>query len=66
MTGGNVRIKPVFWMGSSRTDLKSFPQHVQSDVGYALFAAQRGEEYPLGESAAGLRRPTGARDRGAA
>ena len=32
-------------MASSRTDLKSFPQPVQSDVGYALFAAQRGEEY---------------------
>ena len=32
-------------MGSSRADLKSFPEPVQSDVGYALFAAQRGEEY---------------------
>jgi phage-related protein len=32
-------------MGSSRADLKTFPQPVQSDVGYALFAAQRGEEY---------------------
>jgi phage-related protein len=35
----------VFWIGSSRADLKAFPQPVQSDVGYALFAAQRGEEY---------------------
>jgi len=40
-----VRIKPVFWMASSRKDLKAFPEPVQSDVGYALFAAQRGEEY---------------------
>ena len=32
-------------MASSRKDLKAFPQPVQSDVGYALFAAQRGEEY---------------------
>ena len=38
-------IRPVFWMGSSRADLKSFPEPVQSNVGYALFAAQRGEEY---------------------
>lgn len=45
MAGANLPIKPVFWMGSSRTDLKSFPQPVQADVGYALFAAQRGEEY---------------------
>jgi phage-related protein len=45
VAGADVRIKPVFWMGSSRADLKTFPQPVQSDVGYALFAAQRGEEY---------------------
>jgi phage-related protein len=42
---GDVPIRPVFWMGSSRADLKSFPEPVQSNVGYALFAAQRGEEY---------------------
>jgi len=32
-------------MGSSRADLKTLPEPVQSNVGYALFAAQRGEEY---------------------
>ena len=45
MTDRPVRIKPVFWMASSRKDLKAFPKAVQSDVGYAIFAAQRGEEY---------------------
>ena len=45
MKDRSVRIKPVFWMASSRKDLKAFPKAVQSDVGYALFAAQRGEEY---------------------
>lgn len=45
MTDRPVQIKPVFWMASSRKDLKAFPKAVQSDVGYALFAAQRGEEY---------------------
>lgn len=45
MTDRPVRIKPVFWMASSRKDLKAFPKAVQSDVGYTLFAAQRGEEY---------------------
>ena len=45
MTDRPVRIKPVFWMASSRKDLKAFPKAVQSDVGYALFAAQRSEEY---------------------
>lgn len=45
MAGIDVPVKPVFWMGSSRADLKAFPEPVQSNVGYALFAAQRGEEY---------------------
>jgi phage-related protein len=37
--------KPVVWMGSSRIDLKTFPEDVQAHVGYALYAAQCGEEY---------------------
>jgi phage-related protein len=32
-------------MGSSRKDLKAFPEDVQRDVGYALYGAQCGEEY---------------------
>jgi len=39
-------VKPVRWVGSSRRDLKTFPRPVQRDVGQALYAAQRGEEYP--------------------
>lgn len=37
--------KPVVWMGSSRRDLKTFPEEVQAHVGYALYGAQCGEEY---------------------
>ncbi len=37
--------KPVVWMGSSRRDLKTFPEDVQAHVGYALYGAQCGEEY---------------------
>jgi phage-related protein len=37
--------KPIFWMGSSRRDLKAFPREVRNDIGYALYAAQCGEEY---------------------
>ena len=44
-----VRIKPVFWMASSRKDLKAFPEPVQSDVGYALFATQQGIATPQHE-----------------
>lgn len=37
--------KPIVWMGSSRRDLKTFPEDVQAHVGYALYGAQCGEEY---------------------
>lgn len=32
-------------MGSSRNDLKTFPDDVQANIGYALYGAQCGEEY---------------------
>ncbi|MQA91869.1 MAG: addiction module toxin RelE [Gemmatimonas sp.] len=35
-------LKPLFWMGSSRKDLKSFPAEVQDEMGYALRDAQFG------------------------
>lgn len=38
--------RPVRWVGSSRADLKAFPRPVQRLIGQALYAAQRGEEYP--------------------
>jgi phage-related protein len=39
-------LKPLHWVGSSRQDLKAFPAKVRSDVGYALYAAQRGDMDP--------------------
>jgi phage-related protein len=39
-------VRPVRWMGSSRRDLRAFPKAVRRDIGQALYAAQRGEEYP--------------------
>jgi phage-related protein len=38
-------LKPVVWMGSSRKDLKRFPDSVQHQVGYAIYAAQRGGKH---------------------
>lgn len=35
-------LKPVFWIGSSRRDLKGFPEPVQKKVGDALQEAQYG------------------------
>ncbi len=35
-------LKPVIWIGSSRKDLREFPEPVQDHIGYALYVAQRG------------------------
>lgn len=38
--------KPLFWIGSSWSDLKNCPDEVQDFVGYALHWAQRGGKSP--------------------
>ncbi len=38
----DVRPKPVRWVGSSREDLRSFPEEVRKRVGGALWDAQIG------------------------
>lgn len=38
--------KPLFWVGSSKDDLKDCPHEVQDNVGYALDWAQRGKKSP--------------------
>ena len=35
-------MKPVIWVGSSRKDLRGFPESVQDHMGYALYVAQCG------------------------
>ncbi len=37
--------KPVVWMGSSKEDLKEFPDDVQGEFGHALWVAQQGDKY---------------------
>ena len=37
-----VLLKSVMWVGSSRHDLRQFPERVRDHVGYALYVAQRG------------------------
>ena len=39
---GESNLKPVIWVGSSRRDLRAFPEPVQDHIGYALYVAQRG------------------------
>jgi phage-related protein len=38
----NVPLKQVIWVGSSRRDVRSFPEPVQDHIGYALYVAQSG------------------------
>src|SRR5438270_9167672 len=40
------RPKPVFWIASSRKDLKKFPKPVRQTFGQALFDAQTGGKHP--------------------
>ena len=37
--------KPVIWVGSSRKDLREFPDLVQDHIGYALYVAQQGGKH---------------------
>jgi phage-related protein len=43
---GKSAPKPVFWVGSSRRDLRAFPKAVRQVVGQALFDAQTGGKHP--------------------
>lgn len=40
-----LSLKPVVWVGSSRKDLRKFPDSVQREVGYAIYVAQRGGKH---------------------
>jgi phage-related protein len=36
--------RKVDWVGSSRKDLRRFPERAKQDIGYALYEAQRGHK----------------------
>jgi len=38
--------RPLFWVGSSLEDLRSFPDEVKSTMGFALHLAQVGRKHP--------------------
>jgi phage-related protein len=47
-------LKPVIWVGSSREDLREFPELVQDHIGYALYIAQRGGKHRDTKTLTGL------------
>ncbi len=46
--------KPVRWVGSSKDDLREFPQEVRRRVGGALWDAQRGVKAPFAKPLRGF------------
>jgi|SRR5271155_4271258 len=46
--------RPVFWVGSSRRDLRGFPREVRRDTGRALYATQEGETDPAAKPMRGF------------
>jgi len=36
--------KKLYWVGSSKDDIREFPEDVKDDIGYALRQAQKGEK----------------------
>lgn len=42
----NGIVRPLVWLGSTRKDVRSFPQPVRHEIGTALYAAQQGETDP--------------------
>jgi phage-related protein len=38
--------KPLFWVGSSKRDLRAFPEEVKDEIGVALSVAQFGGKHP--------------------
>jgi phage-related protein len=36
--------KPLFWIGSSRADLREFPEDVRNEAGFTLHLAQQGDK----------------------
>lgn len=38
-------VRPLVWVGSSKDDLKEFPDDVQDHVGFALYQAQLGTKH---------------------
>ena len=45
MSSGPTQSKPLFWIGSTRSELKRFPADVCSAVGFALWQAQLGRKH---------------------
>src|SRR5436190_12488749 len=46
--------KPVVWMGSSKDDLRLFPDEVRRVMGFAINDAQNGDDHPRAKALKGF------------
>ena len=47
-------MKRLIWIGSSREDLKKFPNEVQDEMGHGLYLAQTGDRHVHAKTLSGL------------
>jgi phage-related protein len=47
-------VKPVYWIGTSRDDLRGFPEDVRSVMGFAIYQAQEGSKHVDAKPLAGF------------
>ena len=47
-------MKRLFWIGSSRENLKQFPDEVQDEMGHGLYLAQMGDRHNHAKTLSGL------------
>jgi phage-related protein len=50
-----VRLKPIYWVGPTLKELRSFPEEVRGAIGYTLELAQRGEKSDKAKPLKGFR-----------
>src|SRR6266851_1449504 len=49
-----VAQRPAIWIGSSRDDLRAFPDEVRRVMGFAINDAQNGDEHPRAKALRGF------------
>jgi phage-related protein len=42
---GEESVKPLFWIASSKDDLRAFPEEVKDMMGFALYQTQKGAKH---------------------
>ncbi len=40
---GHKELKNIVWIGSSREELKKFPEPIKDEIGYAIYRAREGK-----------------------